>query len=408
MATVSSTATISDASGRYPTARHKFVARAGIVVGACAAAAVFLPASLATWSDVDHQQIATHIAPWNAPLAADAAASIGGDPRLPEVRRLVSKALARDTTQVQAIELRALDLALSGHAERARALFLLSDRLSRRSLPTRLWLIQDQVDRGNVAGALRNFDVALRTTTDAQPILFPILARASADQTLTRPLAQVLDRPSDWRLMFINWAIANSADLAPVARVVAQMRDDRFVLGSDSDQKLVERLVTKGEFAQARALNWRFGHAASEVADPNFADSSARYPFGWGLVSNGSIGAERTLSGSSTVLSYRAAPANSGQVAAQLLTLKSGRYVLSTTTAAAAVGGRPYWSVVCADAGGAQLARVDQPMAAHERTASEFTIPPGCSAQWLTLRLRPAADSSEQSGAIASVSVSGA
>jgi hypothetical protein len=51
---------------------------------------------------------------------------------------------------------------------------------------------------------------------------------------------------------------------------------------------------------------------------------------------------------------------------------------------------------------------VDQPMAAHERTASEFTIPPGCSAQWLTLRLRPAADSSEQSGAIASVSVSGA
>jgi len=30
-----------------------------------------------------------------------------------------------------------------------------------------------------VAGALRHFDIALRTTTDAQPILFPVLGKAS-------------------------------------------------------------------------------------------------------------------------------------------------------------------------------------------------------------------------------------
>ena len=170
--------------------QHRLAARAGIAAGALVAAAVVLPASLASWADVGHPQLAAKIAPWNAPAAADAAAALGTDPRKPEARALVRRALARDLTQVQAIEQRALDEALSGNSGRARRLFALSDRLSRRSLPTRLWLIQDAVDRGNVAGALRNFDIALRTTTDAQPILFPVLAKAAADPTLTNPLAR--------------------------------------------------------------------------------------------------------------------------------------------------------------------------------------------------------------------------
>ena len=164
-------------------------------------------------------------------------------------------ALARDLTEVQAIEQRALDEALSGNSGRARRLFALSDRLSRRSLPTRLWLIQDAVDRGNVAGALRNFDIALRTTTDAQPILFPVLAKAAADQTLTNALARALDRPSDWRLMFVEWALTNMADVEPVANVVAHMHDDQFVRANAIDQRLMEHLVTAREFDAAKLLN---------------------------------------------------------------------------------------------------------------------------------------------------------
>ena len=108
------------------------------------------------------------------------AASLGAHPQSALARSLVARALDRDLTQVPAIEMRALDLAVSGKESEARQLFHWSDRLSRRSLPTRLWLIQDAVDHGNVAGALRDFDIALRTTTDAQPILFPVLAKASS------------------------------------------------------------------------------------------------------------------------------------------------------------------------------------------------------------------------------------
>jgi hypothetical protein len=368
---------------------------------------VLLPSSLATWADVDHPQLASRIAPWNAVAAADAAAELGTtDPRNPRVRALVSRALARDLTQIPAIELRALDLAVSGRPAQARRLFELSDRLSRRSLPTRLWLIQDAVDRGNVAGALRHFDIALRTTTDAQPILFPVLAKASADPTLTEPLARMLDRSSDWRLMYLNWTVANADDAAATARVVAHMRDAGFVVSNGVDQRLIERLASGGEFAEARLLNQRFGRSSAGVADPNFTDSGARYPFGWGLVSNGSLGAERVLSGSSSMLSYRAAPANSGQIAAQLLTLRPGRYSLRVRTAAAGTGAPPYWSIACPNGNGGELARVEQPLAANGTAAAVFAVPTDCSGQWLTLRVRPAPDASEQSGAVASVSIS--
>ena len=405
MATVSITAT---ASSRSP-GRGKTGARAAIVAGALCAAAAILPASLANWADVDRPQLAVRIAPWSAVAAADAAAELGTtNPTKAQVRALVNRALARDLTQVPAIELRALDLAVSGRPVEARRLFELSDRLSRRSLPTRLWLIQDAVDRGDVAGALRHFDIALRTTTDAQPILFPVLVKASADPTLTEPLARLLDRPSDWRLIYLNWAVANSSDITPTLRIVAHMRDGQFVVSNGIDQRLIERLASTRGFADARLLNRRFGRSSAGVADPSFADPSARYPFGWGLVSNATLGAERILSGSSSMLGYRAAPANSGQVAAQLLTLVPGQYSLKVRTGLRGAGTPPYWSIFCADGTGGELARLEQPLAANGIAATTFAVPPGCSGQWLTLRIRPAADASEQSGAIASVSISGA
>ena len=407
MATVSTIATIPKArAGQRNLALRRLAARSAITAGAMAAAALFLPASLASWAADDHPRFAASIAPWDAAAASDAAAAIPGDPRKGEIRALVTKSLGRDVTQVNAIELRALYLALSGKTAEARHLFELSNRLSRRSLATRLWLIQDAVDRGNVGEALHNFDIALRTTTDAQPILFPVLTRASADPRLTIALARTLDRPSDWRLMFVDWVLSNAPDVAPVAQVVARMRDDRFIVGNGLDQQLINRMVSSNEFDQAKMLNQRFGHKAAGIADPNFGDLSAHYPFGWGLVSNGSIGAERAFSGSTTMLTYRAAPANSGQVAAQLLALKEGNYVLSTKSAATAIGAAPYWSISCGELQNRELARLDQPMKADARAEVAFTVPRGCLGQWLTLRIRPAADSSLQSGAIAFVSVS--
>jgi hypothetical protein len=404
MATASNIATSAERSAPKSVG-YKTIARAGITVGALLAAAVLVSSSLADWASVDHPRIAAEIAPWNATAAANAAAALK-NPRSPKARALVRGALARDATEVPAIELRALDLALSGKTTEARRLFELSNELSRRSLPTRLWLIQDSVDHGDVAGALRNFDIALRTTTDAQPILFPVLAKASADATLTMPLARTLDRKSDWRLTFLEWVLTNGGQVDGIAKVVAQMNDRRFIVGNGIDQQLIERLAADGQFGAANLLNRRFGHPAEGVADSNFANPSAHYPFGWGLVSDGMLTAERAISGSTSMLKYSAAPARSGQVAAQLLMLQPGRYALKTRTAAQAQGAAPYWNVTCAGEDGAQLAELDQPLDAGAQARTGFTVPAGCTAQWLTLRIRPSPDATPQSGAIASVAMS--
>jgi hypothetical protein len=353
-----------------------------------------------------HPAFAARIAPWNARAATAAAAAIGGDPRKPEIRRLVRAALARDLTDLQGIELRAADLAASGRRAEATRLFAQSDRLSRRSLPTRLWLIQAAVDRGDVAGALANFDIALRTSIEAPPILFPVLAKASADPTLTRPLARLLDRPSDWRLMYFEWALANDPDLHSLANVTIAMRDRRLLEENRIDQRLIEQLVTASDFTQALRVRQRLDpRPPALIADPHFADPSAQYPFGWSLVADGSIGAERSLSSTGAILSYRASAHRNGQVAAQLLALAPGRYALATKTAAPVEGKPPLWSLICGEEGGATLAELEQPIAVSARAEAVFAVPAGCPAQWLVLRIRPFAESTVQSGAIEWVSV---
>ncbi len=410
MATVTATNIATAAEpGRRTRARSRrgrLVARAAIVGVIAAAGAVLLPHSLSAALTDSRPDLAARIAPWSAQAAVEAAAAIAHDPRDPQVRALVTRALARDASLVSAIELRAADLAASGKPTEARQLFALSNRLSRRSLPTRLWLIQQSVDRGDVAGALDNFDIALRTSTEAPPILFPVLARASSDPTLTAPIARMLDRPSDWRLMYFEWALTNDADLGSLANVAIAMNDRGVVREGQIDQRLIAQLATAGDFAQAVRLRNRFDPPSPGlIADPHFANPKAQFPFGWGLASDGTMGAERGLGTGGAQLSYQAGPAHSGQVAAQLLVLAPGRYSLSVKSAAAGVGEAPYWSVACGQAGGSEIAGLDQPLAAGRLARTEFAVPAGCPAQWLTLSIRPSAESTPQTGAVQWVAV---
>lgn len=408
MATVTATniATTAEPRQRFGSARRRLIARLGIAGALLGAGALLLPNSLAMALSGSEPALAARIAPANARAAAAAAAAIGGDPRRPEIRALVRTALARDLTVFAGIELRGADLAASGRQADAARLFALSDGLSRRSLPTRLWLIQTSVDRGDVAGALANFDIALRTSTEAPTILYPVLAKASADPRLTVPIARLLDRPSDWRLMYFEWALANDPDLHSLAEVTMHMRDTRLVRDNRIDQRLIESLVTATDFAQASRVRRRFDpRPPALIADPRFADPSAQYPFGWGLGSDSAMGAERSLGTNGPVLSYRAAAPRSGQVAAQLLTLSPGAYTLATKTAVAPTGKPPVWSIACGEDGGPRLAELEQPSAAFGQATTAFVVPAGCQAQWLTLNIRPYSESNVQSGGIEWVAI---
>ncbi len=385
--------------------------RGAIVVVALLASAGVLRAGAAQMLSRSDPMRATAFAPDNARIAMDAARDAtqrnvaATDPR---IRALTLAALERDPTVTNAIELRALQAEADGEAAREAALFDLSGAISRRSLPTRLWLIQRSVDRGDVGGALRDFDVALRTSMTAPNVLFPILAEATTDPELVVPIARMVDRPSDWRVMFLNHAVAHG-NAEGITAVVLRLRDRALVTGNGVDQALIARLVSERQFALAGQVRDTFrpvGGTHPLVADGRFADPAALFPFGWSLTGRGDAGSERSIVNGRTMLAWRAEPGREGQVAAQLLLLAPGSYRLSTTAASTGdAEALPYWSLGCGEQGGGVLARLDVPVASGASGSANFTVPQGCAGQWLTLILRPGGGSGGRSGAVAGVAV---
>lgn len=348
--------------------------------------------------------LAARIAPFDARIGVAAAQAAGG--RASATAGLVDRALARDVTIPAAIELRALRAEAAGQASQAARLFSLSDAISRRSLATRTWLIQRAVDRGDAAGALEHFDIALRTSSAAPRILFPVLANAASDPALAGPIARMLDRPSDWRVMFLNYAIGEGGAASSIADIVLVMRDRRAIVEAGIDQTLTGALVAEQAFGKARQVHDALHPSARRgfVVDPDFSRSGEAFPFGWEFTEKGEAGAIRGRVDGKPALTYQSLVGRSGEVAVQLLTLPPGRYRLATTTATGAddASATPFWTLTCGQAGGAQIALLNQPERSGETAEAEFAVASDCPAQWLALHLR-ASDAPNQGGAIARV-----
>jgi hypothetical protein len=386
-----------------------WLARATIALGVAVGMALAIRDGVATELARSDPSSAARLLPSDARLALSAARAEvdgGAAPGDPVVRVLVDRALARDVTLPALVELRGLRAETAGDKGRAAALFSLSDQISRRSLGTRIWLIQRSVEAGDVGGALKDFDIALRTSSAAPPMLFPVLASAVSDPQLVGPIARLLDRPSDWRAMFLHHAVVERHAPPGVSSLVLQVRDRAALTRAGIDQTLIGELVGQAAFAEARRVHDAFHPAlAAFVADPIFALPEQAYPFGWRLIESGELGATRGVVGGRPALTYQALSGAGGVVATQLLTLPAGGYRLTVRTAAADRAPSPYWTLTCGEAGGAQILRLDQPGQADGVGVGAFTVPAGCAGQWLALHVR-GADTPSQSGAVASVQVS--
>jgi hypothetical protein len=392
----------------------RLVWRSVIVIVATAAFTVVAFNGISTrWVDSD-PVLAARLSPNNAAFAIAAATRLAGQnagTRDPRVRRLVATALSLSVSDPSAITLRALEAGTDGDARREARLFALSNTISRRNLPTRLWLIQDSVRRGDVLAALDNFDLALRTSTDAAAMLFPVLTSASGDPQLTPALAHLLDRAHDWRAPFFQYVTTRADSAAGLAHVTTRMRDTASLASTGADAALIVRLVADQEFGAARQINDLFHHdrdAGASLRDGHFADAHATFPFGWLLIQRGEIGATRSLIDGHSALSYQGLSGGDGVVANQLLTLPPGLYRLKVRAAVTATDPRspPYWTLTCAGARNDQIALLDAPMLRGATTAKSVSVPVGCTAQWLVFALRSSDAPDGQSGALAGVELS--
>ncbi|MBB3349640.1 hypothetical protein [Sphingomonas sp. BK069] len=320
-------------------------------------------------------------------------------------RALALEALRRDATVVPAVVTLGLDAELAGDRTRARRLFAYSERLSRRDLTTQLWALEDAVGRGDVGGALRHYDIALRTSPESADLLFPVLAAASANATVRAPLVRLLAGAPPWAAPFVSYVADHADDPLAAAQLLRAAGDAGFVIPASARAAAVTALARAGYVEQT----WNFyvagrrGLDRRRSRDPRFtADTSAATPLDWTPVESPGISASIQRGDGGGVFEVAAPASAGGAVLRQLQLLPPGRYRLigHGTGISQPDGERPYWSITCHD--GREFGRVDLPDLSRTggRFGGNIVIPSGCGIQMLQLIARPVSAASGLSAQI--------
>ncbi len=347
-----------------------------------------------------------------ADLAEQRAASGATDARTrARIDALARQALRREPMAAPALTALAIDAEYRGDRTAARRFIAQSDRLSRRELGTRLWLIEDAVGRGDIKAALGHYDVALRTARAAPDTLFPVLAQAIGDEQINRGAAAILAKSPAWKDEFFAYLGEKSSDPAASARLFRRLTAAGVAPGEGPQAGVVNALIAKGRFASA----WDFyrtlrpGARRDRLRDPEFTAGLARPSlFDW-LPVTLDAGISASIQGGERggVFDFAAPATVGGTVLQQFELLAPGTYRLSGRSAGLAqpADSRPYWQLVCADgreAGRVEVGNADQ---GEGRFAGTLTVPAGCPAQTLRLVVRPSNELGGVTGQIEQVSL---
>lgn len=316
---------------------------------------------------------------------------------------LARAALLNDQTNVSALRI----LGFSAPKQDQRAIFDLSNRLSRRDLATQLWLIDYHVGREDASSALAHYDAALRTSTVAPKLLFPVLAKASGDVTLAPQIGDLLAKRPPWANAFLTDLLFSSPSADRLLTIFQHVtRDGGKVLSTQADG-LMARMLRDYRFDLLRDAYFVAGGSdksiGTHIRNGDFSDEPSLLPFDWLFASDTTIYAGRSKSDSDASdfrMGVLASEGNGGEAARQLLMLPTGRYSLASTSGSVptAQNGRLWWQVTCATKGGAKLFEFDLPASPDTGKASksEFNVPiANCPAQWLSLQVATQTDSEE-------------
>lgn len=321
--------------------------------------------------------------------------------------RLAREGLAAEPLSVKALTALALITQIDGKTDEARRLFTHSDALSRRELGTRLWLIEDAVGRNDVKGALRHYDIALRTEKNAPDLLFPVLAQAITDAAISGALADVLQSKPAWGENFTTY-LATSGEVPTASAILLRNLSHRGVpVNATSQTGVVNLLFRAGKFDES----WNYYHSFRANADrrrsrdPNFAlELEAPSIFDWVPIMNeAGVSASIQHAGAKDGMFEFAAPSSTGGVVLQQVQLlPPGRYRLDGVSSKIEQPGAtlPYWRISCFNSG--ELGRVDLPNSSENsgRFVGFFDIPVSCQVQTLDLVIRPSSEIGGTTGQI--------
>ncbi len=339
--------------------------------------------------------------------AAQALEIVSRPPSSPEqirrASRLAQAALRREPGNVVAIVVLGTVASLQKRDDLAAGLFAYSERLSRHNTITQLWLIENRVGAGDIGGALIHYDRLMSVKPAYRQTLIPILVQASSDPAVSRILAGVMARRPPWWTDALVPLIFQSAN--PIVTLPILMQRLRLDASQSAERPLIAAAITRlagaGAFDEAYTLYLRSGGTrlvgSEHVRNGGFEAGNRLPPFDWELYNEDGRAAviqPHQTGGSGKSLFLYVDPDHPGVLARQLLLLAPGSYRLSVESGN--IGRdepeRPQLRISCA-AGteGTPFLNFHLPVSdeAGGRTRSDFTVPTGCSAQWLSLASGP-------------------
>lgn len=337
------------------------------------------------------------LAPYDGRITAALAASrFAADPssgQNGEAARLAERALRQDATAVRAVVTLGLQAQVRGDLATARRIFAYAQKLSRRDLQTQLWAVEDAVQRGDIDGALRHYDIALRTSKSAPDLLFPVLSAAISDEKVRAGLVALLAERPPWESAFVGFAADKGSDPRAIGAFLIDLRRAGVPVPAGAMAAAVDKLFTQGAFDAA----WRFYSAMRPQADrrrsrdPRFnVELSAPSLFDWVLISNEGVSGSIQRGAAGGVFDFAVPPAIGGVLLQQRQLLPPGRYRLEGR----GIGieqpprSRPYWTLTCPD--GRELGRIEMPNSSQGDGVftGYLIVPVECQVQTLSLVAR--------------------
>lgn len=319
--------------------------------------------------------------------------------------RLSRRALLADPTAAEALTVLGFQAQLRGDTEQADRIFSYSIALSRRELRPRIWAIEEAVTRGDIAGALRNYDIALRTSRDAAGALFPTLSAALAEPRIRAAVLPILATDPVWKDAFVAYAANSGID--PEGAIALLREGRRIGLQPAEDQRanLVNALMAQNKPNEAWAYYRSFRPDArrDRSRDPEFVlQTPVRAVFDWRPGADTRLSAAVLTQGDGGLLDFAAPPSAGGELVSQTQLLPVGSYRLEGRSRGIEQPerSRPYWALICQD--GRELGRAPLPNSQQNggRFSGRFTVPQDCTVQTLSLVARSTDDIMGVSGQI--------
>lgn len=289
----------------------------------------------------------------------------------------------------------ALDAIARGQTAKATALLEAGRSRNPRDRFIRVLLLEQYATAENYPKAAQELANIYRLVPDVGEALIGVMTKMATDPAGLAPLARAVRGDPALGPLLANLVKTG----APISSIITLARG---MPASDDPEKtvwqpmLLQRLVAEGHYAQARALWASFAKVPADdhgrlIFNVAFAPARALPPFNWETAQE-NIGTIDLMGRGTASVAYFGR--ESGPLLRQLLTLSPGHYRFQYAVEGDRdlEPGTMVWRVRCAVTGstpaaGPSLAEVplQTEMSGKRAVAIAFTVPAGCSAQWLSL-----------------------